>query len=141
MSVPNGTVLPARSPARPRMVTSCRRPGPRRLARARLGRSRTPSPSTARRSAPAREVCCVTQVLNRDLGHAAHELYRAPVAFPTAICGRRYGSPMAEYPDWVYYPTHTEPPAWVSDLVGVIRLCQGSIESRAVDSLTSDQVL
>jgi hypothetical protein len=48
---------------------------------------------------------------------------------------------MADYPDWFYYPPHTEPPTWVTDFVGVVRSCQSSIESRAIDSLTSDHVL
>jgi hypothetical protein len=48
---------------------------------------------------------------------------------------------MADYPDWFYFPSHSEPPGWVADFVGVVRSCQVSIESRSIDSLTSDQVL
>ena len=48
---------------------------------------------------------------------------------------------MADYPDWFYYPSHAEPPTWVVDFVAVVRSCQAAIESRSINSLTSDQVL
>jgi hypothetical protein len=48
---------------------------------------------------------------------------------------------VADYPDWFYYPSHDQPRDWVTDLVDVIRSSRDSIESRSVESLTSDQVL
>jgi hypothetical protein len=48
---------------------------------------------------------------------------------------------MADYPDWFYYPSHAEPPAWVTEFIGVVRSSRVSIESRSVEALTSDQVL
>ena len=48
---------------------------------------------------------------------------------------------MSDYPDWFYFPSHAEPPGWVTDFVRVIESCRASIESRSIDSLNSDQVL
>lgn len=48
---------------------------------------------------------------------------------------------VSDYPDWFFYPAHAEPPPWVEEFVGVVRAARNSIESRSVDSLTSDVVL
>lgn len=46
-----------------------------------------------------------------------------------------------EYPRWIYYPIRTVPPAWVHDLVAIVKRQRSSIESPIVDGLTSDLVL
>jgi hypothetical protein len=48
---------------------------------------------------------------------------------------------VADYPDWFYYPSHAEPPAWVAGFVAVVKAARSSIESRSIDALTSDHVL
>lgn len=48
---------------------------------------------------------------------------------------------MADYPDWCYYPLHDEPPEWVVKFVAVVAGARAEIESRAVESLSSDRVL
>lgn len=45
------------------------------------------------------------------------------------------------YPSWIYYPTSSAPPDWVTDLVGVVSNSRPEIESAAHSGLTSDSVL
>jgi hypothetical protein len=45
------------------------------------------------------------------------------------------------YPSWIYYPNRTAPPDSVSELVGVVRGCAPSIDSRAAGGLSSNAVL
>lgn len=45
-----------------------------------------------------------------------------------------------EYPTWLYYPSHSTPPAWVADVVDVFRETQGQIDS-SVQGKRSDEVL
>lgn len=52
-----------------------------------------------------------------------------------------YGLAVSDYPDWCYYPLHDEPPEWVIQFVAVVAGARGEIESRAVESLSSDRVL
>lgn len=47
----------------------------------------------------------------------------------------------SDYPSWMYYPTRTEPPAWVHDLVSLVGRMQKQIDSSLVTGLTSDVVL
>lgn len=58
----------------------------------------------------------------------------------------RRGSPstlsgMAGYPDWFYFPPRERPPAWVPAFLGVVESARDSVESMAVEGLTSDAVL
>jgi hypothetical protein len=48
---------------------------------------------------------------------------------------------MPDYPEWVYYPVRTRPPAWVHSFVGVVKTLQPTIGSISVRGLTSDRVL
>jgi len=48
---------------------------------------------------------------------------------------------MAGYPDWFYFPPREPPPAWVPEFLGVVEAARASVESMAVDGLTSDAVL
>jgi len=48
---------------------------------------------------------------------------------------------MGEYPDWVYYPVRSRPPAWVLEFTEVVRQADDSIASQHVDGLTSNLVL
>lgn len=48
---------------------------------------------------------------------------------------------MVSYPEWVYYPAHDAPPKWVRDFVEGVASCRPAVESRTVNSLTSDKVL
>ena len=48
---------------------------------------------------------------------------------------------MAVYPDWCYYPIRDEPPEWAIQFVGVVAAARAEVESRAVESLSSDRVL
>ncbi len=52
-----------------------------------------------------------------------------------------YDRRVAEYPEWVYYPVRTRPPAWVNQFVGVVRTAQATVGSMSVSGLTSDRVL
>ena len=45
------------------------------------------------------------------------------------------------YPEWFYYPSHDQPPAWVRDFVAAVTGVRSEIESRSVEGLTSDTVL
>lgn len=45
------------------------------------------------------------------------------------------------YPVWKYYPTRDRPPAWVRDLVEVVRARREQTDSAKVEGLTSDRVL
>jgi len=46
-----------------------------------------------------------------------------------------------EYPTWGYYPPSATAPPWVFEFVEAVRSTKGAIESRSVNSLTSDVVL
>jgi hypothetical protein len=48
---------------------------------------------------------------------------------------------LAAYPDWFYYPAHDAPPTWVTEFVGVVAAARPDIESKSIDSLSSDKVL
>ena len=48
---------------------------------------------------------------------------------------------MPEYPEWVYYPYRTRPPAWVNQFIAVVKAAQPTVGSTAVSGLTSDRVL
>lgn len=45
------------------------------------------------------------------------------------------------YPEWFFYPSHTQPPDWVSEFVDAVWTSADQIDSRRVDKLTSDKVL
>jgi hypothetical protein len=45
------------------------------------------------------------------------------------------------YPSWVYYPSRSQPPAWVETFVSIVRDQRDAIESAEVKGLTSDLVL
>lgn len=49
--------------------------------------------------------------------------------------------PADEYPTWHYYPQSAAAPEWVSAFIDAVRNARTKIESRAVNSLTSDIVL
>jgi hypothetical protein len=46
-----------------------------------------------------------------------------------------------DYPPWIYYPNHAEPPDWVDTFVGVVRDQRSTIETAEVKELTSNVVL
>lgn len=46
-----------------------------------------------------------------------------------------------DYPDWRYYPARDTPPQWAREFVAVVAATRSEIESRTVESLTSDRVL
>jgi hypothetical protein len=46
-----------------------------------------------------------------------------------------------DYPDWIYYPNRSRPPAWVHDFIAVVRNSRADIDSAKVDALVSDRVL
>jgi hypothetical protein len=48
---------------------------------------------------------------------------------------------MSPYPEWIYYPPRARPPEWVTQFLSVVAVAQPTIDSRSVDSLTSDRVL
>jgi hypothetical protein len=48
---------------------------------------------------------------------------------------------LSEYPEWIYYPPHVRPPEWVPPFLAAVAAAQVSIDSHAVDSLTSNLVL
>ena len=51
---------------------------------------------------------------------------------------------MADYPDWLYYPTSSTPPQWVHDLLRVVEDARDHIDTdvaERAERLTSDVVL
>ncbi len=48
---------------------------------------------------------------------------------------------MPGYPEWFYYPSRSEPPDWVHQFVDAVAAARSDIESKTVDSLSSDRVL
>lgn len=47
----------------------------------------------------------------------------------------------AEYPTWKFYPSRSEPPAWVTDVVAAFAAVSAEIDSRANHGVTSDAAL
>ncbi|MBS1870027.1 MAG: hypothetical protein JSS99_10210 [Actinobacteria bacterium] len=47
----------------------------------------------------------------------------------------------AEYPAWKFYPSRSEPPAWVTDVVEVFAAVGAEIDSRTNHGVTSDAAL
>jgi len=47
----------------------------------------------------------------------------------------------AEYPTWKFYPSRSEPPAWVPDVVTAFAVAGAQIDSRANHGVTSDAAL
>jgi hypothetical protein len=47
----------------------------------------------------------------------------------------------AEYPTWKFYPSRSEPPAWVADVVAAFAAVGAEIDSRANHGVTSDAAL
>lgn len=48
---------------------------------------------------------------------------------------------MTSYPEWIYYPTSTKPPPWVSPFLQVVAEARPRIDSAVVGGLKSDSVL
>lgn len=46
-----------------------------------------------------------------------------------------------QYPDWIYFPTRSRPPAWATEFVTVVAERRDQIDSRARSGVRSDQVL
>lgn len=47
----------------------------------------------------------------------------------------------AEYPTWKFYPSRSEPPAWVTDVVAAFAAVSAEIDSQANHGVTSDAAL
>ncbi len=45
------------------------------------------------------------------------------------------------YPEWIYFPTRSRPPAWATEFIAVVAEHRAEIDSRATSGVRSDQVL
>lgn len=45
------------------------------------------------------------------------------------------------YPEWIYFPTRSRPPSWVTDFVAVVEARREAIDSHASSGVRSDHVL
>ena len=48
------------------------------------------------------------------------------------------GRGVLTYPEWMYYPQRSRPPAWVAEFLQVVTAARASIDSRKVEGLNSN---